>query len=90
MTGTPQIAKGEEYVVFYTGGPYDGQTDTRISTDGSWDETITVPVEMEGDDSLLVYGTPTAREVGGQVHVTYTWDAADSDALIDPDDRDQL
>ncbi len=88
MTGTPHIATGEEYVVFYSGGPYDGQTDRRISTDGSWDATITVPVQIDGDDSLLVYGAPSATEVGGQVQVTYTWDVADSEAVIDPDDRD--
>ena len=90
MTDAPQIAMGEEYVVFYSGGPYDGQTDKRISTDGSWDESITVPVEMDGDDSLLVYGAPVARALGGQVQVTYTWDSSDSDALVDPVDRDEI
>ncbi len=49
MTGEPHIAKGEEYVVIYSGGPYDGQTDTRISTDGTWDESIEVSVEIDGD-----------------------------------------
>ncbi len=86
----PQIAKGEEYVVFYVGGPYDGQTDTRISTDGSWDDEITVSVEIDGDNSLLAYGTPVATEVGGQVQVTYSFDAADSEAVADPEDRDDL
>lgn len=90
MADMPQIAKGEEYVVFYSGGPYDGQVDTRISTDGSWDETITVSVEIDGDNSLLVYGSPTVREVAGRVQVHYTWDAADSEAVADPDDRDDL
>ncbi len=90
MTGTPQIAKGEEYVVFFVGGPYDGQTDTRISTDGSWDDAITVPVQIDGDDSLLSYGAPAARELGGRVQVTYTFDAAGSEAVVDPEDRDDL
>lgn len=84
----PEIAKGEEYVVFFVGGPYDGQTGTRISTDGSWDEEITVPVEIDGDDSLLVYGSPVAKEVGGGLQVTYTFDAGDSEPVVDPDDRD--
>jgi len=90
MTGTPRIAKGEEYVVFYSGGPYDGQNDTRIATEDAWDERITVPVQMAGDDTLLVYGSPVAREVGDQIQVTYTWDTSDSEALVDPDDREQL
>ncbi len=70
MTGTPHIAKGEEYVVIYSGGPYDGQTDARISTDGSWDESLEVAVELDGDNSLLTYGSPSAREIGGQLQVT--------------------
>ena len=40
MSGTPELSRGDEYVVFYTGGPYHGQTDTRISTDGSWDDEV--------------------------------------------------
>ena len=40
----PQIARGDEYVVFYVGGPYDGQTDRRISLDGRWDDELTVSV----------------------------------------------
>jgi len=64
--------------------------DRRISTDGSWDASITVSVEIDGDNSLLVYGSPAAREVGGQLQVTYTWDSADSEAVADPDDRDEL
>jgi len=90
MTGTPHIAKGEEYVVFYSGGPYDGQNDTRISTDGSWDVSIEVPVEIDGDNSLLTYGSPVPREVGGRLQVTYTWDPAESEAVIDPEDRSDI
>jgi len=86
----PQIARGEEYVVFYVGGPYDGQTDRRISTDGSWDDAITVSVEIDGDNSLLNYRSPVAKEVAGQVRVTYTYDPAGSEPVADPDDRDEL
>jgi len=90
MTGTPHIAKGEEYVVFYTGGPYDGQTATRISTDGTWDQEILVEVEIDGDNSLLAYRAPVARQLGEQLQVTYTWDAAGSEPVADPDDRDEF
>jgi len=90
MTDAPQLARGEEYVVFYVGGPYDGQTGRRISTDGTWDEEIEVSVEIDGDNSLLRYGSPKARKLGDQVQVTYTWDRADSEPVADPDDRDEL
>ena len=81
------LSHGDEYVVFYTGGPYDGQTDTRISTDGSFDETVTVLVSLDGKESQLVYGGPVAKSIGGQVQVHYTWDPAAGEALEDPDER---
>ena len=77
----PQAARGDEYVVFYVGGPYDGQNDKRISTDGTWETEITVIAAVDGKETQLVYVSPVAREVGDQVQVTYTWDQADSDPL---------
>ncbi|WP_411700692.1 oligoribonuclease [Conyzicola sp.] len=81
------LSRGDQYVVFYTGGPYDGQTDTRISTDGSYDETVTVLVSLDGKESQLVYGAPEAKSIGGSVQVHYTWDATASEALEDPEER---
>jgi len=83
----PQVSRGDEYVVFYTGGPYDGQNDSRISTDGSWETEITVIAAVDGKETQLVYISPVAREVGDQVQVTYTWDQADSDPLEALDER---
>ena len=83
----PQVARGDEYVVFYTGGPYDGQNDSRISTDGSWETEITVIAAVDGKETQLVYVSPEPREVGDQVQVTYTWDQADSDPLEALDER---
>ena len=83
----PQVARGDEYIVFYTGGPYDGQNDRRISTDGTWETEITVIAAVDGKETQLVYVSPVAREVGDQVQVTYTWDQADSDPLEALDER---
>ena len=84
---TPEISRGDEYVVFYTGGPYDGQSDTRISTDGSWDDEVTVIAAVDGKETQLVYTAPVARHVGEQVQVTYTGDQVDSDPLDALDER---
>ena len=81
------IDRGDEYIVFYKGGPYDGRTDTRISTDGSWDTEVTVLVALEGKETQVVYDTPSAHKVGEQVQVTYTWDDADGEPLEDLDER---
>jgi hypothetical protein len=84
---TPELSRGDEYVVFYTGGPYDGQTDTRISTDGTWESEITVIAAFDGKETQLDYISPSAKRVGEQVQVSYTWDPKDSDPIEALDER---
>lgn len=90
MTGTPHIAKGEEYIVFYSGGPYDGQADTRISTDGTWDEQLEVLVAVDGKETLVSYAWPQAVELGGQLRVTYSFDEPDSEAFEPVEERGEF
>jgi hypothetical protein len=78
---TPHLSRGDEYIVFYKGGPYDGQSDTRISTDGTWENEVTVIAAFDGKETQLDYVSPVAVAVGEQVQVTYTWDAPDSDPI---------
>ncbi len=54
----PTLTRGEQYIVFYKGGPYDGQDDTRISTDGSWDAELQVLVAVDGKETELTYTVP--------------------------------
>ena len=81
------LKRGDEYIVFYTGGPYDGRTDKRISTDNSWDTELTVLVALDGKETQVVYANPVAHAVGEQVQVTYTFDPAAGETLEDPDER---
>jgi hypothetical protein len=88
---TPTLAHGDEYIVFYVGGPYDGQNDRRIATEARWDDYVTlIAADAEGSETQLRYDGPVAKQVGEQVHVTYTWDKADSDPLEDLDERNDL
>ena len=87
---TPTLSRGDEYIVFYVGGPYDGTDDKRISTDGSWDDELTVITAVDGKETLEVYTSPVAKQVGEQVQVTYTWDEPDSEAAEDPEDRGEF
>ena len=82
-----QLSHGDEYIVFYSGGPYDGRTVRRISTDGSWDTELTVLVALDGKETMVVYDKPVAHTVGEQVQVTYMWDAADGEPLEDLDEH---
>ncbi len=84
---TPKINRGDEYVVIYSGGPNDGHTGTRISTDGTWDQEITVITAVDGKETMIDYNYSSWREIGGQYHVTYVFDKADSEPVEDPEDR---
>lgn len=84
---TPTLARGDEYVVIYTGGPNDGQTDRRISTDGSWDAELTVLTAVDGKETMENYNAVSWKEIGETVHVTYAWDRAESEPSDDPEDR---
>jgi hypothetical protein len=91
MTDTDlSIQHGDEYAVFYTGGPYDGKVDTRISTDGTWDAQLTVLADFEGSETQLSYTAQAAKKVGSQVQVTYTFDAAASESLEAIEERGEL
>ena len=88
MTDTaPELSRGDEYVVFYTDGPYDGRSDTRISTDGTWETAITVIAAFDGKETQLDYVSTIATVVGEQVQVTYTWDSKDSDPIEAVEER---
>lgn len=81
------LAHGDEYVIFYTGGPYNGQSDTRISTDGGFDDEVTVLVALDGKETQVVYGSPVSKTVGEQVQVTYTFNPAEGEPIEDIDER---
>jgi hypothetical protein len=81
------LTHGDEYIVFYKGGPYDGRNDTRIATSSGWDDEVTVLVALDGKETQLVYAAPVAKVVGEQTQVTYTWDQLDSEPIEDGADR---
>jgi hypothetical protein len=84
---TPTINHGDEYVVIYSGGPNDGRTDKRISTDGTWDSEITVLTAVDGKETMIDYNFESWRELSGQYYVTYVYDKEDSEPVEDPEDR---
>jgi hypothetical protein len=84
---TLELSRGDEYIVFYKGGPYDGQTDRRISTDGTWESSITLLAAFEGKETQLDYDFVEAKRLGDQVQVTYAWDSKDSEPIEALDER---
>ncbi|MET1044552.1 MAG: oligoribonuclease [Microbacteriaceae bacterium] len=86
----PVIARGDEYVVLYKGGAFDGQSERRVASADGWDKEITTLASVDGIETMLVYNAETVRVVGDQVQVVYVWDAADSDELEALEDRGEL
>lgn len=84
---TPTLKRGDEYVVFFHGGPNDGQVDRRISTDGSWDDELTVIATVDGKETLINYTVSAWRQVGEQYQIDYVYDPADSEELEALEDR---
>ena len=84
---TPTMNRGDEYAVFFRGGPNEGQVDRRISTDGKWDDAITVIATVDGKETLINYRASSWREVGDQFQVDYVFDPESSEELEPLEDR---
>ncbi|NQX16809.1 oligoribonuclease [Rathayibacter sp. VKM Ac-2857] len=82
-----ELSEGESYLAFFQGGPFDGQTETRVSTEGGYEKSVDVYAAVDGQETHLVYTSVSAKEVGESVHVTYALDTPDSDPVEDPEDR---
>lgn len=83
----PTLVHGDEYIVIFTGGPNDGQTDHRIATESGWDNEIIVNGLESAAAAEFAYTATTAKKVGDSVHVTYVWDAKEADDLEAPEER---
>jgi hypothetical protein len=83
----PTLASGDEYIVIFSGGPNDGQSDSRFATESGWDEEIIVNGLESTAAAEFAYLATSATRVGDSVHVTYTWDPKDADDLEDVTER---
>jgi hypothetical protein len=77
-----------EYIVDYVDGPLAGESDRRVLIRGKFDDRIGAVAAVEGLESLFWYVAGETREIQGELHVNYTFDAPDSDPVeADPDDE---
>ena len=83
----PILAHGDEYIVIFSGGPNDGQTDRRIATTSGWDEEIIVNGLESTAAAEFAYKVSGGKRVGDTVHVTYVWDPKDADDLEATEER---
>lgn len=73
-----------EYIVEYIDGPLESETDRRVLVRGEYDQTLSAVAAVEGLESLFHYVAVDSREIQGDLHVRYRFDAPDSDP-VEPD-----
>lgn len=77
-----------EYIVEYIDGPMAGSTERRILISGEIEDEVTAIAAIEGDESMFRYLKVDSREIQGEYHARYRFDARDSDTVIaDPEDN---
>jgi len=81
------LSNGDQFIAIYQGGPNDGQTDTRFVTEGDFDAEITVITAVDGNEAMIDYTKSSVAKVGDEYHVTYVYDAKDSDQVTSHEDR---
>lgn len=71
----------EEYVVEYADGPLVGEIDRRVLIAGRFDDRIGAVAAVDGLESTFWYKAGESREIQGELHVKYSFDAPDSDPV---------
>lgn len=78
---------GNEYIVEYVDGPLAGTAERRYLVHGAYDRTVSAYAAIDGIESQFQYRALDTREVRGELHVRYSFDAPDSDPYeSDPED----
>ncbi|QDZ14046.1 hypothetical protein [Humibacter ginsenosidimutans] len=76
-----------EYVVEYVDGPLEGTAERRYLVRGEYDKLVSAYAAIDGIESQFQYKAVDSREVQGELHVRYSFDASDSDPYeSDPED----
>lgn len=83
----PELQHGEEYAAFFRDGPNERQVDRRVSTDGSWDDALTVIALVDGKETLITYRAVGWRQVGEEYQVEYAFDPEASEEFEPLEDR---
>lgn len=80
-----------EYIVEYIDGPLEGETDRRVLVRGQHDTEVSAVAAVDGLESVFRYNAVDTREIAGELHVRYRFDAPDSDPVesdADEENRD--
>ena len=71
----------EFYVAEFVDGPVEGESDTRVLIRGEYDQRVSVIAAIDGLESTFWYNATDSRDINGELHVHYSFDAPDSDSV---------
>ncbi|MCU1408003.1 MAG: hypothetical protein JWM23_83 [Microbacteriaceae bacterium] len=75
------------YVAEFIDGPFEGRTETRALVRGRHEPQVSMMAAVESMESVFWYNEVDSREVQGELHVRYAFDARDSDPVAADDDQ---
>lgn len=76
------------YLAEFTDGPLEGQTESRVLIDGSYEKRLARIALVDSLESTFWYDAIDDREVADELHVRYRFDAGDSDSSTAQDELD--
>jgi hypothetical protein len=76
------------YVAEFIDGPLEGDVESRVLIGGKHERRLGMVAAVDGLESLFWYDATEERDVSGQLHVRYRFDAGDSDPVQSDDEND--
>lgn len=75
------------YIAEFIDGPLEGRTDQFLLIGGKHSPRLSMVAAVNSLESLFWYDEVDSRDVQGELHVRYTFDASESDPVaVDPDE----
>jgi len=71
----------EFYLAEFVDGPVEGESERRVLIRGKYDQRVSVIAAIDGLESTFWYDAINARDINGELHVHYRFDAPDSDPV---------
>ncbi|THG28621.1 hypothetical protein [Naasia lichenicola] len=78
------------YLAEFVDGPLAGRSETRVMVDDTYDTQLSSISLVDGIEAIFWYNAGETREIEGELHVSYTFDARDSDPTQSGDADESL
>lgn len=83
---TPAEPQDVAYIAEFTDGPLEGEIESRSLIGGTAEKRVGRLAAVDGLESLFWYDAIDERDVNGELHVRFRFDAGDSDPVESEDE----